>query len=142
MLSADDQTPATQAARIRRGFFRVGMILAVPIALVVGAAVCVIAYEKADSAQGRYDALACLKTKASLPAETYDRQQVDTDGVGCGYYRITFVEARAPLPARPSWVSDFLAIAVPWSAAALAAGALALGCFYAIGWAISGFWRD
>jgi hypothetical protein len=143
------RVPLPPSKRIRRGFNRIGYVVAIPT-LVIGLSAAVgFGFSQASENQRRYEQLSCVQKQVAtstteIPALSYDKERIDLRKFGCDgpMSGLRFTEMFDRLPAKPDFVSDFLPTAGGIAAGTLALAAISFGFFAALGWIVAGFARD
>jgi hypothetical protein len=142
------QSGISTSGRIRRGFNRIGYVLAIPI-LVVGLLSAIgFGFSSADSKQRRFSQLVCIQKKAETPGEdppsAYDKNRVDVRKWGCDgpIWDVAYADIFDPLPPKPDFLTDFSVVFGSIAATTLVLAAVSFGLFSALGWIVAGFARD
>lgn len=135
--------PISMARRVRRGFSRIGLILAV-LTLCAGAVLsAALAIEAADGKINRHAALTCLKTSWSQGKaypDKYNPGTVDYAASGCKYAYVTWDELRTHDPKLlPSWTFTMILTLLQGIGITAIATGLAFAGPWIIGWILSGF---
>jgi hypothetical protein len=141
-------TPLTGAARLVRGFRRVGIVIAILAGIAGMSVTCFIAFDSARSAVSRIEQEQCIRAKyvrdETLASKWNDPKSVDLRDSGCGgpaLYITYDVLRRLPRASPPAFVSEFLpAFGIGTLITCAIAILLFLSCL-TMGWVAAGFTR-
>lgn len=136
-------TPLTMARKVRRGFSRIGLVLAVLTMCAGTVLAAALATEAADGAVKKHVAMTCLKTswaQGKAYARQYSQETVDAEASGCPYAYTTWSDLLIFEPAKkPSWTGTLILSLLQGLAMTIFATALAFAGPWTIGWILSGF---
>lgn len=141
-------------SRLIRGAKRIGLFLAIPLALIGVGASLVWGSNNASDAASRHSQIKCLASKSQ---SGLIQNRLDAYSSEKGYVSFVFAENDCPGPGysatskeviaatnaeAPSYVGTFFPIAAWGSAASLAIGLLLYGFCWGLGWVAAGFTAD
>ena len=137
-------SPISLARRVRRGFSRIGLVLALLVAVSGLYMSVTLSVAEANRAVDRYNGLSCLKkawANGRAYADKYTQTRVDYEASGCpvGPYA-TFSDVFTFNPNnKPSWIGQLSISMAQGLGFSLIAIAIAFLTPWTIGWILSGF---
>jgi hypothetical protein len=139
----------TGGERLKRGFSRTGIVLAVPLAAIgIGVSLWQ-GIENASDKQARFQQMTCIRSRVFNDIELRrhpnpERVKIDMREICSGpassemYSNILlFDETKTP-----SWFLEFAPFGLGGSAVAILSGMFVFGVVYVFGWMLAGFTKD